>query len=849
MRLAALAWRGLAARRLRTALTVLGVALGVALVAGTLIANQAANETVRRAAGELFGKAELRVRAFASDGFTPRAVTTLRRLPGVTAAAPVGERQLTVSTMPHPEDRSKEHVFNLLVLGVDPLDEAQVRTYALTAGSMLAADSPRDALVNAAWAAQYGLGVGDQLILTGHRVGQDPLRIVGLLDDVGFGSLAQGSVLVMNRDALDATFEIPSPVTAVDLVVAPGHLDDVQTALDKEMTEPFIVETVAVAEQQLSRAQAGFAGIAFLFALVALAVGAFLVANAQAMTIGERTREIGLLRAAGATRGQVLALFLRQGLMIGSIGSALGVAGGIVMAALMIGILRSTRAVLVAGLPLNALSLLLAFAIGLAVTLAAAALPAVAASRVSPLDALRPSRQPGRSLWQRVRWLLVIELLVLTIGVGLYPLNRGDGALSSVPLVLAVLLAGWLATTALLQPVARLIGRPFEWFFGAQGMLGRANIGRDRARTGLTVGALILALAAVVALGSVAASARASAERWVGSIIPGGYAIRLGLAVDIEANRADFEATSGAKAATPIVEFPAVAREAANQTEVSLAGIDPTVYESAGSLIFVDGTRALAFQELRDGGAVLVPQSAAERDGLKVGEAINLGVPGAKAQPYVIAGVIAYTLPARSPDGAFLISLADAADQFKVTKASLWAFVPQDGITAAAFRAAVNAKARDYAAEPLTAADLANNVGRSLDRLLGLFDVLALLAVVIAGLGVVNTLAVGVSERSREIAILRSHGMTTGQVQAMVVSEAGIMGAVGGIAAVGTGLLVAWAIVGATSARDFGAGLAIPWPLLISVVMLGTAIASLASLYPARLAARTSIVRSVQHFE
>ena len=845
MRLAALAWRGLAARRLRTTLTILGVALGVALVAGTLIANQAASETVRRAATELFGKAELRVRAFDTAGFTPRAITTLRRLPGVTAAAPVGERHLTVSTLPGPN----EHVFNLLVFGVDPGDEAQVRTYALEAGAMLSATSPNDALVNAAWARQYGLGVGDQLILTGHRLEVKPLRIVGLLGDVGFGSLSQGSVLVMNRDALDAAFQIPSPVTAVDLVVAPGHADDVQAALDTEMREPFIVEKVSDTELQLGRAQAGFAGIAFLFALVALAVGAFLVANAQAMTLGERTREIGLLRVAGATRRQVLAIFLRQGATIGLIGSALGVAGGIGIAALMIGFLRSTRAVLVAGLPLNPLSLALAFGIGLAVTLVAAALPTVAAARVSPLDALRPSRQPGRSLWQRLRWLLVIELLVLMIGVGLYPLSRGDGALTSVPLAIGLLLAGWLATAVLLQPLARLIGRPFEWFFGAEGMLGRANLGRDRARTGLTVGALIMALAAIVALGSVAESARATAERWVGSIIPGGYAIRLGLAVDIDASQADFAATSGARAATPIVEFPVVAREAAVQTEVSLAGIDPTVYEDAGSLIFVEGRRGLAFQELRDGGAVLVPQAAAERDQLHVGSVINLGVPGAEAKPFVVAGVIAYTLPARSPDGAFLVSLADAADRFGVTRASLWAFVPQDGITAAAFRSAVADKAKSYAAEPLTAADLADNLGRSLDRLLGLFDVLALLAVVIAGLGVVNTLAVGVAERSREIAILRSHGMTTGQVQAMVVSEAGIMGVVGGIAAIGTGLLVAWAIVGGTSPRDFGAGLAIPWPLLISVILLGTAIAALASLYPARLAARTSIVQSIQHFE
>jgi len=214
-----------------------------------------------------------------------------------------------------------------------------------------------------------------------------------------------------------------------------------------------------------------------------------------------------------------------------------------------------------------------------------------------------------------------------------------------------------------------------------------------------------------------------------------------------------------------------------------------------------------------------------------------------------VAGIIAYTLPARSPDGAFLISLADARERFGASTASLWAFVPQPAITAAAFRTAVGAKATANAAELLTARELASDLERSLDRLIGLFDVLALLAVIIAGLGIVNTLAVSVVERAREIAILRSHGMTTGQVQAMVVSEAAIMGAIGGIAAVATGLLMSWAVVGGTTPRDFGAGLAIPWPLLISVVLLGTGVAALAGLYPARLAARIPIVGSIGHFE
>jgi putative ABC transport system permease protein len=845
MRLAALAWRGLAARRLRTSLTVFGIALGVAMVAGTLLANQAATDAIRQAAAEQFGKAELRVRAFAPDGFTPRAVTTIRRIPGVRDAAAVGERRLLVTTRPGADEK----VFNLFALGVDPLDEAQVRTYPIEVGTFLSADKPSNVLVNAGWAKENGLGIGDRLLLPGAKPGVPPLRIVGLLGDSGFGALSQGRVLVMVRSALNSAFAIPAPVTSVDLVIAPGRAEDVQKKLDNRMTEPFIVETVSDAEAQLGRAQAGFAGIAFLFALVALAVGAFLVANTLTMTLSERTREIGLLRAAGLTRGQALGLFLRQGAILAILGAVLGTGLGIGLAALGIGFLQATRAVLVTGLPVNPLALLMALAIGVGVTLAASVLPSIAASRVSPLDALRPSRQPGRTLWTRLRWLIGLEVVVVLLGFVIYPLDRGEFSPASVLLAIGILVGGTVLTTILLQPLSAIVGRPFEWFFGAEGLLGRANLGRDRARTGLTVGALIVALSAVVALGAVAESARATAQTWVASILPGGYAIRLGLPVDVEANRTSFEATPGAAAASPIMEFPAVARQGDRQLEVSLAGIDPAIFERNGALIFTHGRRDAAFAALGVGGAVLVPESLANQDNLMVGSILQLGVPGGALKPFTVAGVIAYTLPASSPDGAALISLGDAVADFGASKASLWALVPQAGIPPDAFRAAVAETAKAFAGEALSADQLASDLVRSLDRLIGLFDVLALLAVVIAGLGVVNTLVVGVAERRREIAILRSHGMTTGQVQAMVVSEAAIMGAVGGIMAVATGVLVAWAIVGAASAGDFGAGLSLPWPLLISVILLGTGIAALASVYPARLAAGTSIVGSIQHFE
>jgi putative ABC transport system permease protein len=846
MRLATLAWRGLTARRLRSALTIMGVALGVALVTGTLLASQAASEAVERAAREILGRADFRVRAFDPAGFSPRAITILRQISGVLTAAAVAERRIQISTLSGPD----EIVFDpVLALGVDPQDEALVRTYDLEAGTTLSTTRPNDVLVNAAWASRNGLRVGDGLQFTGAGPGVARLRIAGLLGDLGVGTLQQGNVLVVNRDTLNNAFEVPAPVVHVDLVVADGHAAEVDDALNREMREPFIVETVADAQSQLGRAQQGFAGIAFLFGLVALAVGSFLVANTLAMTLSERTREIGLLRAAGMTQRQALGLFLRQGAQVAVIGSGLGLGLGVGLAALIIGFLRSTRAVLVTGLPLNPLALLLAFGMGVLVTVAAAAFPAAAAARISPLDALHASRQPARTLWGRLRWLVLLELVVVMLGAAFYPLDRGQFGVVGVALAVAVLIAGTALTAVCVQPLSRVVGRPFEWFFGAEGLLGRANLGRDRPRTGLTVGALIIALSSVVTLGVVAESARATADRWVGSILPGGYAIRIPIPIDIDQYRPDFESIAGAAAASPIAEFPLVVRRGDTQYEASVAGIEPNVFEGTGSLIFVHGNRAAAFAALRAGGAILVPEPVATRDGIRVGSTVELSNPGGKARSFAVAGIIAYTLPATSPDGAFLISLDDARTDFGAAAASLWVLVPQPGITDAAFRTSVSAKAKGVPAEMLTARDLSSELERSLDRLIGLFDVLALLAVVIAGLGIVNTLAVSVVERAREIAILRSHGMTTGQVQAMVVSEAAIMGAIGGIAAVATGLLMSWAVVGGSTPRDFGAGLAIPWPLLISVVLLGTGAAALAGLYPARLAARIPIVGSIGHFE
>jgi putative ABC transport system permease protein len=567
------------------------------------------------------------------------------------------------------------------------------------------------------------------------------------------------------------------------------------------------------------------------------------------MSVGERTREIGLLRAAGTTSRQVLGIVGRQALALAVAGSALGLLLGILLAAVMIGWLASTRAVLVSGLPLPLGGLLAAFGLGVVSTLIGAVGPAVRAGRLSPLDALRPARRSEGGLAERLRPVVVTELAIVALGIVALPILGIEIGLLPVLLSLALLVGGALAAAFVLDPLARVIGRPFEWFFGAQGLLGRLNLSRDRSRTGLTVGAMMIALAAVVALGTVAESARAGSEARVASILPGGHAIRSGLPLDVESFRGSFEATAGLRVASPVLEVAVVRVDGETREEAILAGIDPSLFQDEGALRIAGASRIEAFAALRAGGSVLVPSALADRAGIGVGDTVEFGLPGAEAEPFTVAGLVEHSLPARTPDGALLVSAADARDRFGATTASLWILVAQDDVPSAAFATAVRDTALQLAAEPVEARDLAGDLARSLDSLTGLFDVLALVAVVIGALGIVNTLGIGVSERVREIAILRSHGMTVGQVQAMVVAEAAIMGAVAGALAVATGLLVATALVSGGASPELSAGVHLPWGLLIAVVLVGTGVAALAGLYPARVAASLPIVRSLKHFE
>jgi putative ABC transport system permease protein len=260
-----------------------------------------------------------------------------------------------------------------------------------------------------------------------------------------------------------------------------------------------------------------------------------------------------------------------------------------------------------------------------------------------------------------------------------------------------------------------------------------------------------------------------------------------------------------------------------------------------GRLRFVLGGRELALAAIDAGGAMIVPAGVAERDGLGLGQTFDTTAADGSVLKLRVAAVTERTLPGPAGE-AVIVGWADAE---KLGVAGADAFAVRFGPSAtAADRAELASVARSVALEPTALGRIEGAIGQALDRVFGLFDVLALVAVVVAALGIVNTLTMNVFERVREIGVLRAAGMTRRQVWRSVVVEAGITGLVGAICGVVAGLLVGGLMVVLAGGR-LELATAVPWPAVVAALVLGVVLAMLAAAYPARLASGVSIVRAV----
>jgi putative ABC transport system permease protein len=243
------------------------------------------------------------------------------------------------------------------------------------------------------------------------------------------------------------------------------------------------------------------------------------------------------------------------------------------------------------------------------------------------------------------------------------------------------------------------------------------------------------------------------------------------------------------------------------------------------------------------GGSVVLPESLADQDGIQVGDELTFAT-GPSSTRLRVAGIVAHSIPSGSEE-AILVGWSDATDQFGVAGADFYAVRYAPGQESSS-RAALDAAATQYAFEPNSLDRVQGTVGDALDRIFRLLDGLALIAVLVAGLGLVNTYSMSVLERVREIGVLRATGMTSRQVWGMVVMEAGLLGIFGSVVGALVGLIAGALLVG-WSSGGFGLAFEPPWVSIAVAVVFGVLVSIVASIYPAGLASRLSIVRALQH--
>ena len=854
-RLSSLAWRSLRARLLRSVLTIAGVALGVAVLFASLSAAATMDAAVGRAAADEMGRSAVRVRTLEERGLSPEAVALVTRTAGVDVAAPALERQTYLAaglsqtpsaTLPAP----------VTVLGIDALAEPKLHDLPLSGGRLLTAADSGSAVVTETLASQERLRVGDSITLNGASAGPTVFSIVGIVSGSGSVPDAAGRLVIVPLASAQALFDVTG-VTRVDLSAQSGVSADwlIRQLEATITTEPYLLQRTSDTADSLRAETADFRGTLLLVAAVVLFAGAFLIFNTLSMTVSERSRDVGLLRAAGTTRSQVMDLVLLQALALGAAGSILGVVAGIGLASLTVSWVNATGPIALDAPDISPGPVALALVIGVVITLAAALEPAWRAGRIPPVEALRRGPRGAVAGAARLRWLVLVFAVLAIAALAVWPSGSPGGAGSALgsggatlhfgmlgPLVVyGLMLVAVLIVPRVLGPLLRLAGIPFRVFRNEE-RLARSSLARDTSRTTLTAGALVMGLAMVVALGTAAQNVRQIGASWLTETIPGSELLTSIHPMSTSDPSIDeIAALPGVKSVSPIglfgVPLAGVRREAA-----AISGSD---FAADGRLIFVDGggDSSTALAALDAGGAVIVPASLANESNVRLGDTLTFATGETPTQLRVV-GIVAHSIPGDSQE-AILMGWSDALGPFGASGADFFAVRYQAGQESSA-RAAVDATASQYALEAADLGRVRGTVGDALDRVFRLLDALALIAVLVAGLGMVNTLSMSVLERVREIGVLRAIGMSRRRVWSMVVIEAGILGLAGSVIGAVVGLLVGGLLV-AWSSGGFGLAFDPPWASIALAILFGVLISVTASIYPAGVASRQSIVRALQH--
>ncbi|MGC2374700.1 MAG: ABC transporter permease [Solirubrobacteraceae bacterium] len=852
----ALVLRGFLQRKLRVLLTAVAIALGVALMAGTYILT----DTINNSFAGIFKTANAgndvvvtptqklgsRVRTQVSP-ITDAMLARVRAVPGVAEAA---GGIFSLGTF---LDTSGKR----LTSGGAPAFVAAEAPKRFESFSPIAGrfpDNAREVAIDQATADRATLKLGQQ-ILVAASAPASRYTIVGIVKFAGSQSFGGAGAAIM------------TPAEAQRVVGEQGRYDDLNVAASagvgptdlRDRIRAILPATVTVrtgAQQAAKQTSDLESNLGFLrtflliFAYVSLFVGAFIIFNTFSITVAQRTREFGLLRTLGASRRQILRSVVFEGVLLGVGGSLLGLLGGIALAPALDQLFKSFGADLPdSGTVLQTRTIVVSLLVGTSVTLIAGMMPALRATRVPPIAALRegveiPPRKPithGRYAVPILLLLIVVRLVVSVVQKDSFATIAILVALGVVFMYIRLRQRARGRRYRVVPALARAIGVLVSWR-GITGRLARENAIRHPGRTMVTAAALTVGLALVTFVAVLADGTKASIDKAVSHSFAGDLIVENSQAGNEQGIPAlvapALRKVPGVASATPIAFT--VARPRGSSDNVSVTAVDPNTFEQVYRIEWKQGSPA-TLQGLGSTGTILT-KGYADAHHLKVGQTFAVLTPAERYVRLTVRGIA--TDNARLL-GNLTIALPLARAAFGQREDALDFVTYEPGASNAQVQSAVNRllAASFPQAKSRTAAQFKADQAAQINTLLTLIYVLLALSVIVSLFGIVNTLILSIYERTRELGMMRAIGTSRRQVRQMIRYESIITALIGGVFGIAIG--VVGAVIASIALSGSGFVLSIPLGTLAILLVVSALAGVIAAQAPARRAARLDLLEAL----
>jgi putative ABC transport system permease protein len=848
------ALKGLLGRKLRATLTAFAIVLGVAMISGAFVLTDTLGKSFDGIYADSYKATDAVISSKqaikTADGstqtpaFSAGVLDKVVSLPGVRAAQGAIEDE---SRLVGKNGKAIGNASEGVAIGVDPTADQSLNPLRLVGGEW--PHGPAQIAIDKATAKKHHFAIGQ----TVGAFGDGPVAKYTVSGIVRFGS----------QDTLGgATISVYDLATAQKLFDKVGKFDLIRVAAKDGVSDaalirqikPLLSETTQVktaAAQATADSKDTQNGLNIFkyfllgFGGIALFVGSFVIANTLAITVAQRMRELATLRTLGASRRQVLGSVVLESLAVGLIGSVIGLFLGLGIAVGLTTLLKATGIDLPSnGLVFSTRTIVVSVGVGTLIALLASLRPAVRATRIEPIAAVREGAvMPGSRF---ARYALATSAIVMTASIGLFSYGVFSDGLAikvrAVALVAGVLLmfvAVAMVAARVVRPLAYVLGSPGARFGGTPGTLARQNAVRNPARTASTAAAVMIGLALITFVAVIGKGFQSSFSGAVDTLFVADYSVSAG-----NGNERLTDKAARAVAKAPGVEAVSEVRSGNARVggkKVFVTGVDANVSKVIG-IKWASGSSRVPGQLGRDG--AFVTKRYADDHTLKVGSPLTMKTPTGASLKLHVAGIIdppkggspfgPVSISTTAFDGAFV----DHGDDLTLLNVRGG---PTDANTArlkqslTAFPAAVVETRDEFKA---------SRVG-DLKQTLQILYALLGLSVIVSLFGVINTLVLSVFERTRELGMLRAIGMTRRQVRRMIRQESIVTALIGAALGIGVGIFLALITTAALS--QYGVVFAVPYGSLVAFVGVAIAAGMLAAILPARRASKLNILEALQY--